>query len=168
MKVTKIFVSFCLLHVLAFAGHCLAGEIFQGKVVGISDGDTITVLTAEKKQIKVRLYGIDCPESRQAFGNRAKQAASELVFGRVVRVEVMHKDRYSRTVGIVTRQDGKNLNGELVAEGLAWVYPRYCKASICGKWRTAENSARGARRGLWADREPMPPWAWRKIRRHRL
>lgn len=94
---------------------------FTGKVVGVTDGDTITVMHNQVGEI-VRLNGIDCPERRQAFGSRAKQAASELVFGETVTVAVVDYDRYSRTVGDVILPDGRLLNEELVRAGMCWWY----------------------------------------------
>lgn len=149
-----------LLFILAIS--CQAGEIIQGKVIGITDGDTIRILASGNQQIKVRLYGIDCPESRQAFGRRAKQAASELVFNKMVKVEKMQVDRYGRMVGIVYLPDGKTLNSELLARGMAWVHPRYCKARICREWEKEEINARRSRKGLWQDSKPVAPWEWRK------
>ncbi|MDA2912172.1 thermonuclease family protein, partial [Nitrospiraceae bacterium AH_259_D15_M11_P09] len=97
---------------------------FTGRVVGVSDGDTITVLHNGKGE-RIRLHGIDCPEKRQAFGNRAKQFTSTLVFGETVTVQVMDRDRYGRTVGEVLLPDGRSLNRELVRAGFAWWYWRY-------------------------------------------
>ena len=157
--------AWLLLFVALMASSAIAGEILSGKVIGISDGDTITVLAAGNRQVKIRLYGIDCPESRQAFGRRAKEATSRLIFGQNAHVEVINKDRYGRTVGIVYDQDGKEINGQLVSLGLAWVYPQYCKIPICKSWKNAEMAARASGRGLWADKDPLPPWDWRKIRK---
>jgi micrococcal nuclease len=94
-------------------------EEFSGKVVGVSDGDTITVLQ-NRTPIKVRLHGIDCPEIGQDFGSRAKAFASEIVFGQVVKVVPRETDRYGRTVADVILVDGRILNHELVRAGLAW------------------------------------------------
>jgi|LGVF01.1.fsa_nt_gb endonuclease YncB( thermonuclease family) len=93
---------------------------WQGKVVGISDGDTITVLHNNRGE-KVRLYGIDTPEKRQDFGNKAKQFTSNMVFGKHVEVESVTKDRYGRTVGLIYI-NGQCLNEELIRTGFAWVY----------------------------------------------
>lgn len=142
-----------------------AAEALEGEVVGISDGDTITVLTPQKHQVKVRLYGIDCPESKQAYGSRARQAASDMVFRRRVSVDVVDRDRYGRTVGIVTAPGGAVLNRELVASGMAWIYTAYCKRPVCDAWRGDEAKARAARRGLWADASPVPPWEFRRAGR---
>ncbi len=106
------------LSVALLTGQLLAAD-FTGRVVGVSDGDTITVLHKGKGE-RIRLHGIDCPEKRQAFGNRAKQFTSKLVFGNTVTVQVMDRDRYGRTVGVVLLPDGRSLNHELVRAGLAW------------------------------------------------
>ncbi len=100
------------------ASHALAAD-FTGRVVGVSDGDTITVLHNGKGE-RIRLHGIDCPEKRQAFGKRAKQATSRLVYGQTVTVRDMGQDRYGRTVGEVLLPDGRNLNHDLVKAGFAW------------------------------------------------
>ena len=91
---------------------------FTGRVVGVSDGDTITVLHQGKPE-RIRLHGIDCPEKRQAFGNRAKQFTSTLVFSKTVTVQAVDRDRYGRTVGEVLLPDGRSLNRELVRAGFA-------------------------------------------------
>jgi micrococcal nuclease len=132
-------------------------EEFRGKVVGITDGDTIRVLRGAE-EVKIRLEGIDCPESRQAFGSRAKQATSDLAFGKIVTVQVKGKDRYERTLADIILPDGKNLNRELVRLGMAWWYRKYSKDESLGK---LESEAREAKRGLWADNNPIPPWDWR-------
>lgn len=110
---------------LLLAVPAWAAQVFEGKVVGISDGDTITVLTDQKQQIKVRLYGVDCPETKQAYGTRARQFTSDKVFGKRVRVEVADMDHYGRTVGIVTAPGGSVLNSDLLAGGMAWLYTAY-------------------------------------------
>ena len=102
---------------------------WSGKVIGVADGDTITVLRDKQPQ-KIRLYGIDCPEKRQPFGNKAKQFTSELVFGKVVEIEPIATDRYGRTVAFV-RIENITVNEELIKEGLGWVYMRYCKLPLC-------------------------------------
>jgi micrococcal nuclease len=127
-------------------------------VVGISDGDTIKVMHNGKAE-KIRLHGIDCPEKAQPFGTKAKQFTSEMVFGKTVTVHVTDTDRYGRTVADVIVPDGRVLNRELVAAGLAWWYWQYSKDASLGK---LETEARAARRGLWADPNPVPPWCYRK------
>ena len=133
---------------------------WQGKVVGITDGDTIVVLYDGKGE-KIRLYGIDTPEKRQAFGRKAKQFTSNMVFGKDVRVSPIVKDFYERTVGFVYLLDGRCLNEEIIKAGLAWVYTKYCKKDICDEWRILERVARQGRHGLWNDPDSKPPWKFR-------
>jgi endonuclease YncB( thermonuclease family) len=97
-------------------------------VIGVADGDTITVLH-EKRPERIRLCGIDCPEKRQPFGKRAKQFTSELVFGKVVEIDPVDTDRYGRTVAFVRVED-ITVNEELIKKGLGWVYVRYCKLPL--------------------------------------
>lgn len=133
---------------------------FSGKVVGVSDGDTITMLK-EREQVKVRLVEIDAPEKRQAFGNRSKQALSQLVHGKQVEIKKYGTDRYGRTLGRVY-QSGLDVNAEMVRLGMAWVYVKYAKDK--GLYQI-EAEAREQRRGLWADKEPVAPWEWRRARK---
>ena len=144
--------------------HAWAGtpESYTGRVVGVTDGDTITVLV-NKDEHKVRLQGIDAPERKQDFGTKAKQFASDLVFDKDVRVEVVDRDRYGRDVGIVHLADGRILNQELVKAGMAWWYEEYApKDDTLNALQTA---AKRDRRGLWRDADPVPPWEFRKRKR---
>lgn len=131
----------------------------------MSDGDTIIVLTPGYEQVKVRLYGIDCPEKKHAFGQRARQFTIQRVGGENVRVQILDTDKYGRSIGIVQTENGGILNKELLTNGLAWVYPHYCKASFCNEWKQQELNARRAKAGLWVDKTPIEPWNWRKSRR---
>lgn len=158
----RLFAMFLLTMLLAVPAW--AAQVFEGKVVGISDGDTLTVLTDQKQQIKVRLYGVDCPETKQAYGTRARQFTSDKVFGKRVRVEVADTDRYGRTVGIVTAPGGSVLNSDLLAGGMGWLYTAYCKKPFCRDWKKLEEGARIAHKGLWAD-TAVPPWEFRKADR---
>ena len=132
---------------------------YTGRVVGISDGDTLTLLTPEKQQVKVRLGEIDTPESRQPYGTRAKQALSDLAYGKEARVVVQDTDKYGRTVARVY-VGGTDVNAELVRQGAAWVYRQYVKDASLYR---LEDEAKTAKRGLWAlpEAERMPPWEWR-------
>lgn len=132
---------------------------WEGKVVGVSDGDTISVMHDGKAE-KIRIYGIDCPESHQDFGQKAKQFTSSMVFGKIVEVKRMDTDRYGRTVGLVSL-DGKSLNEELVQAGMAWVYTKHCRESFCQRWYRLEESARNGKIGLWWMSSPTPPWEYR-------
>lgn len=154
MVLARVFVVGCLLA----AQNVLAD--FTGKVVGVSDGDTITVLK-DREQVKVRMVEIDAPEKGQAFGNRSKQALSQLVHGRQVEIREQGIDRYDRTLGRVYLS-GLDVNTEMVRRGMAWVYIKYTKEK--GLYQL-EAEAREQRRGLWADKEPVPPWEWRRDRK---
>lgn len=136
---------------------------FTGRVVGVSDGDTIEVLRAGRA-VRVRLQGIDCPESHQAYGTRAKQFTAELVFGKTVAVQVHGTDQYGRILGEVILPDGRSLNRELVRNGYAWWYRRYPGDPVLPQ---LEEEARRERRGLWRDRHPIPPWEFRRAHRQR-
>ncbi len=130
-----------------------------GSVIGVIDGDTISVLL-NNTPTRVRLNGIDCPESRQPFGTRAKQFTSTLAFGKTVTIEDKGADRYGRMIADVILPDGTSLNRELVKAGMAWWYRKYAPSNWLLK--ELESDARQARRGLWADSQPAPPWDWRK------
>lgn len=135
------------------------GFSFTGEVIGVLDGDTIEVLHNKKTQ-RVRLYGIDCPEKGQAFGNNAKQATSALVFAQVVTLEIHGKDKYGRVLADVLLADGTNVNHTLVKDGWCWWYRKFAPDDTT--LETLETEAIETGRGLWADPEPVPPWAWRK------
>ena len=128
------------------------------KVVGVKDGDTV-VLLRNGEEVTVRLFGVDTPEKNQAFGQKAKQFTSDMVFGKQVRLIVHNKDRYGRTVGTIILPDGRNLNEELVRNGFAWHYKAYSKDVNLAN---AEADARRFKRGLWADPNPVAPWDFRK------
>jgi len=145
------------LFLLLIAATVHADEI-RGKVVSIADGDTITVLDAEKVQHKIRLEGIDAPEKGQAFGTNAKEKMSELVGEKDVVVTWEKKDRYGRILGDVHLGD-RHINLEMVQEGLAWHYKQYSKSKELAE---AEDVARKAKKGLWGDKSPEPPWEFRK------
>lgn len=137
---------------------------FNAKVVNISDGDTVTVVTDANKQVKIRLYGIDTPEKGQAFGQKAKEFTSKSVSGKNVTIEEINKDRYGRTVGIISA-NGSILNEELIKNGLAWHYGRYCNRPECNRWKQYELQAQKSKIGLWAESSPTPPWDFRKNKR---
>lgn len=129
----------------------------RGKVVSVKDGDTIEIL-AEGRPVRVRLTGIDCPEKAQPYGQTAKQFASDLCFEDTVTVLGSERDRYGRLLGTVMLADGRNLNTELVRAGLAWHYVKYSQDA---QLAALETEARAAKRGLWADPQPVAPWDWR-------
>ena len=133
---------------------------WQGKVVGVSDGDTISVMHNGKDE-KIRIYGVDCPEKHQDFGQKAKKFTSSMVYGKMVEVEPVTTDRYGRTVGLVS-VNGKSLNEELIKNGFAWVYTKYCSKPICRAWNTYQDQARMNKAGLWSMPNPVPPWEFRR------
>ena len=150
---------------LVFATTLLASALcvadtLVGRVVSIAEGDTLTILDESKVQHKIRLAAIDAPEKSQAFGNKSKQALSDLCFDKQASIEVVDTDRYGRTVGEVTCA-GTNANEAMVRSGMAWVYRKYAKA-YPGLYKL-EDEAKAAKRGLWAESNPVPPWEWRKL-----
>jgi len=147
----KFLFSFLLL-------FCSLSNSFNAKVVGIHDGDSITVLTSSNQQIKVRLEGIDCPELKQDYGQKAKQYTSSLCFQKQVRVEITGKDRYGRTLAFVY-VGTTCINKELLKAGMAWHFKKYNSSSELGR---LESSARSKKIGLWSQPSPKPPWEFRK------
>lgn len=127
-------------------------------MVGISDGDTLTLLV-DKQSIKVRLANIDAPEKAQPFGNRARQALSDLAFGKEAACERSGLDRYGRSIATCTVSH-HDVNAEMLRKGMAWVYRKY--ATHVPDYYPLEEEARARKVGLWADRNPIPPWDWRK------
>ena len=134
-----------------------AAEEFTARVVGVADGDTLTVLHANRSE-RVRLVGVDAPEKRQAYGDRAKRFTADLAFDRTVTVRTSGRDRYGRLLGEVVLPDGRSLNQELVRAGYAWWYRKYSRD---GRLARLEEEARASRRGLWADQAPQAPWDYR-------
>lgn len=146
-------------------------DSFMAKVVGVSDGDTVNVLTdiscnagksckSGKVQYRVRLAEIDTPEKKQPYGNRSKQFLSDLVFGRQVKVDTVDTDRYGRLVANLY-VDEMWVNAELVKSGSAWVYRQYAKSPLLF---ALEKDARSNKRGLWGlpEADRIPPWEWRR------
>lgn len=146
---------------LIFTNTSIA-ETLHGRVVGVADGDTVTVLDAANTQWKIRL-GIDAPEKKQPFGNKSKMYLSSLVFDKQVTVEYNKQDKYGRTVGKIV-VDGTDANLQQVKAGLAWHYKKYQKEQSVEDSRVyayAEQQARSEKQGLWLDPDPTPPWDWR-------
>jgi endonuclease YncB( thermonuclease family) len=145
---------------LTFQAHA---DTLLGKVIGVADGDTITVLDADKVQHKIRLAGIDAPEKKQAFGNRSKESLSELTYDKTVNVETDKRDKYGRQVGKVL-VNGQDVNLVQVERGMAWWYRAYAREQSSSDRRlyeAAEDAAKADKRGLWRDAEPVPPWEFR-------
>jgi endonuclease YncB( thermonuclease family) len=132
--------------------------ILTGRVIRVIDGDTIVILTEDKELIKIRFDGIDCPESKQDFGSRAKQSTSDLCFGKEVRIEKSGEDRYGRSLGFVYVSD-LCVNKELLKQGMAWHYRYFNKEPELEK---LEANAKKAKIGLWSQPNPTPPWDFRR------
>jgi len=145
-----------LLLLILLAAPAAWGETFNGKVVRVSDGDTLTLLV-DRKQIKVRLTEIDAPETHQAFGQRSRQSLAEMCAAQPAIVRSTGKDRYGRVLGRVECK-GMDANTEQVRRGMAWVYDRYVTDRSL---YALQNEARATHLGLWADKTPTAPWLWR-------
>lgn len=151
--------------ILLLTLKCAAATL-EGRVVAVLDGDTITLLDASHRQFRIRLAGIDAPEKKQPFGQRSKASLSGLVFGKSVIVETKKQDLYGRSIGKVL-VNGQDANLEQVSRGMAWHYKAYQREQAHvdrALYSDAENSAKAAGRGLWADPAPVPPWEYRHRR----
>jgi len=167
------FLFFLGLIALLLAGESVRAAELRGVVVGVSDGDTITVLDRSRARHKIRLSGIDAPERRQAYGERAKQRLAALVLHREVIVTWQKHDRYGRIVGRVLAPGCANppcaemldAGLALISAGLAWHYKQYQKEQEAGdrqRYAAAEQDARSTHLGLWRDADPVPPWQYRR------
>lgn len=148
-----------LLTILLFIGLNSYAAMLSGKIIHISDGDTVHLLTPDKKTHKIRLNDIDAPESKQAFGNKSKENLKKYIYQKNVVVEYKNKDRYGRILGTIYLNN-KDINLQQVKDGYAWVYRQYSKKS---EYYKAEEVARKMRIGLWFDKNPIEPWEFRKI-----
>lgn len=168
MRITNLLLA-C---VFGVAGHAYSYEL-SCKVVGVTDGDTITCLTADRNQAKVRLQGIDAPESKQPFGQRSKQNLSALVYGKPVTVRWYKRDRWKRILGAVwvTPTDCPSCGHTLDAGaaqltvGMAWWFRRYANEQSLQQrhqYEFEETAAKARKAGLWVDASPIAPWDWRK------
>lgn len=156
--------SLLLALTLIFSIQTVNADTITGRVVGVADGDTITLLDQNHTQYKVRLAGIDAPEKRQAFGNVSKKSLSDLVFDKQVTVDWKKLDRYGRTVGKVLL-NGQDINLEQIKRGMAWYFKKY-KGELVQEDRIsyvqAQQDAEKNRIGLWKDASPIAPWDFRK------
>jgi endonuclease YncB( thermonuclease family) len=139
-------------------------DVIGYKVIGVKDGDTFVILLDGKEQT-VRFAHIDCPEKKQPFGNKAKQFVSDMCFGSYVKLIINEKnkfDRNKRLIAEIILSDGRNLNKELVRNGLAWHFKKYSKSE---EYSELENEARNNKIGIWSEPNPIAPWEWRKSKR---
>lgn len=147
------------------AGASTAGETLHGRIVAVLDGDTVTMLDESRSQHQIRLAQIDAPEighgmnkPGQPFGQKSKQSLSDLAYGRDVRADCESRDQYGRAVCTIL-VGNLDVNLEQVRRGMAWVYRKYAHDPA---YYRAEDEARNAKRGLWADPDQIPPWEYRK------
>lgn len=147
-----------LLLVCFAAGAAARSTSHTYRVVGVSDGDTLTALSAERRRLKCRLYGIDAPEKRQAFGQASKLSLSQLSYGRSARIEVLGRDRYGRSICRI-EVGGVDVNREQIVRGMAWMYRQYTRER---DYSDAEALAQARQVGVWRDSDPVPPWDFRR------
>ncbi len=143
-------------------------ETIQCKVVAVTDGDTISCLTEAKEQIKVRLYQIDAPELDQQYGQEAQKELSYMILNAPVSIYLHGQDKNNHLLGIIIYEDGEfYANEEMVEHGFAWHYPHHGNADerTLSKFRVGQYGAQIAKRGLWANKNPVPPWEWRKAKK---
>jgi micrococcal nuclease len=135
---------------------------WQGKVVKVTDGDTVTVLNIDKKQVKVRLYGVDAPELKQSFGIQSKEFLSCLILGKPIKIENMGVDVYGRVIGKIFHE-GNDISIAMCRSGNAWWFKKYAGQNI--ELKEAEELAKRQELGLWRHHKPLPPWEYRKLQR---
>jgi endonuclease YncB( thermonuclease family) len=158
--IRSLFISLVLFTSTAIS----AGPLTPGLVIAISDGDTITLLTEDKQQLKIRLAGIDTPEKKQAFGTKARDHLASRIFKHDVEVDLRKKDQYGRYIGVIYIS-GVDMNQSMIQDGYAWFYKHYAKdqpKEEAQRYAKAEADARSKQRGLWSDPNPVPPWEFRK------
>lgn len=154
-------VILCIYSTISFA------ETLSGHVVGVTDGDTVTLLDAAKHQYKIRLSGIDAPEKAQPYGQASKKALSDLIYDKDVIVEYSKYDRYGRVIGKILLHSA-DVNLEQIKKGLAWHYKKYQNeqsASDQKLYADEEIKAQAAQVGLWQEPNAIPPWDWRHSKR---
>lgn len=147
----------------------LPAETLTGRIIGISDGDTLTLLDAEHTPHKIRISGIDAPEKQQPFGEKAKSSLSALAYNRSAKADCRKIDRYRRNICIVLIE-GRDIGLEQIKSGMAWWYQQYAKEQPRQEridYEHAESLAKLRRHGLWNSTNPTPPWEWRHDRRQR-
>lgn len=154
---TKKFSFLVIIILLCFGNDALAQK-FQVKVVKISDGDTFTAINRDKLQLKFRIWGIDAPEKKQAFGTKAKDHLASLIFGKTITVDVQKQDGWGRYIAYVYTLDDRDVSLEMINAGMAWQFVEYDQSE---KYRAAESQARKSKKGLWSDPHHIAPWEFR-------
>jgi len=155
---------------LLMTADAFAGRTIEGIVRAVYDGDTVLLATREQSRLKVRLYGIDAPETSkpdapgQPFGAVAKRTLMYKIMGRQVSAEIVENDQYQRAVAVI-RYGGRDINREMVSEGMAWAYRQYLAGPYASEYIGSEDVARTRHKGLWRDPNPQPPWEFRQTLR---
>ena len=159
---------FMLLFLMLISAHAPA-ETLTGRIVGVSDGDTLTLLDAKQVPHKIRVSGIDAPEKKQPFGEKAKASLSALAYNRTADADCRKIDRYRRNVCVIF-VGGKDVGLEQIKAGMAWWYRQYAKEQTQRErldYEHAESQARRHHDGFWSGPNPTPPWEWRHHQRQR-
>lgn len=156
-----------VLQIMLLTGNAHAGRIIEGMVRAVYDGDTVLLTTREESRLKVRLYGIDAPETNkpdkpgQPYGGISRRTLMYKIMGRRVSAEIVDMDQYKRAVAVI-RYEGRDINREMVSEGAAWAYRQYLQGAYASEYIGAESLARSRRAGLWRESKPRPPWEFRR------
>lgn len=175
MKKTFIIIIFAvLLSVPIFAQAKAVLGTVEGVVVAVSDGDTVNVQDVKGTKLKIRLYGIDAPETEksskktghiakpgQPYGEEASRALASFIYHQKVKVEIIDRDRYNRFVALIWLAE-KNINQEMVAGGYAWAYRQYLGTPYASSFISLEAQASQKGLGLWNQHNPQPPWEFRR------
>lgn len=151
----KTILALLLLFPILLSAHTL-----KGKIIRVSDGDTVILLDSDNAQHKIRLHGIDAPENGQPYGDKSKEHLSDLILGKTVSIEWKKKDQYKRILGVIYLGD-VNINAEMIRSGYAWNY-KYSKDKYYIK---LQEKAKAEKKGLWKDKNAIDPWQWRKEKR---
>lgn len=165
----RLFLSIAMVLMTALP---VSAETLRGMVKAVHDGDTVVLVGRGTGRVTVRLYGVDAPETRkpdspgQPFGSQAKRVLMFKVLGKEVTAEVQDRDQYGRTVGVL-KLAGRDINAEMVTEGMAWAYRQFLQGPYASRYIQLEEQARRQRRGLWRDSNPQPPWEFRRGQKKR-
>jgi endonuclease YncB( thermonuclease family) len=139
-----------------------AKKAFYAKVTKVIDGDSLKVRD-EQTSYEIRLYGIDAPEYDQPYASEAKGMVKNIALDQMVQIIPVEWDKYNRLVAIVNIGQ-ISVNSELLRNGLAWYYPKYCKMRVCGVWKETAKEARSKRKNLWSQKTPVAPWRWKQLK----
>lgn len=150
-----------IITLLLFINSFLFSEIITGKVISVTDGDTVKILDSNNETYKIRLNDIDAPEKKQAYGTKSKENLANYIAGKTVKVEYDKLDKYKRILGTIYFED-KNINEHQIKDGYAWVYRKYSKNN---EYINLERISKNEKKGLWKDENPIEPWEYRKMKK---